>query len=121
MSENIKSNKTENRSRDKLLKVYVNEEEKEIIERKMKETGTENFSRYARKVLIDGYIIRKDYTHLKEIANELGYLSRSIHQIVKRANITNSIYKEDLENIQEYYKEVDKIIRSELINEIRSY
>lgn len=121
MTANNKSNNTVNRSRDKLLKVYVNEEEKNIIDRKMKETGTENFSRYARKVLIDGYIIRKDYSHLKELANELGYLSRSIHQIVKRANITNSIYKEDLENIQDYYKEVERIIRTELINEIRSY
>ncbi len=80
-----------NRSRNVRIEIKVSEEEKAIIEKKMQVTGTTNLSRYARKMMLDGYVIKRDYDELRKLTNELGYLSRSINQIVKRANTTNSI------------------------------
>ena len=45
-----------NRKRKIVLRVPVTQEERELIEQKMVLLHTKNFSAYARKMLIDGYI-----------------------------------------------------------------
>ena len=42
------------RQREIVLRLYVNEEEQELIKQKMLQIGTTNFNLYARKMLIDG-------------------------------------------------------------------
>lgn len=46
----------ENRKRNVQIFVRVTEEERELIEEKMKQIPTINLSAYSRKMLIDGYI-----------------------------------------------------------------
>ena len=53
-----------NRTRPIILRLAVTEYEKQLIENKMKQLGTKNFGAYAQKILIDGYIIKLDYTQL---------------------------------------------------------
>ena len=53
-----------NRTRNIVLRVPVTAEERAMIERKMQQMGTGCFSVYARKMLIDGYVIRLDYSCL---------------------------------------------------------
>lgn len=110
-----------NRERNKQLLIRVTEEEKAIIENKMQVTGTTNLSRYARKMMLDGYVIKRDYDELRKLTNELGYLSRSINQIVKRANTTNSIHEEDLIDLKNHYDKAETLLRKELIKKIRSF
>ena len=98
------------RERPITLKVMVNEEEANLIKEKMELTGTNNFSLYARKVLIDGYVIKRDFSIFKEINSKLGYIARNLHQLAKRANETRSIYAEDVEDIKNFwYKDWAKI------------
>lgn len=110
-----------NRSRNVRIEIKVSEEEKAIIEKKMQVTGTTNLSRYARKMMLDGYVIKRDYDELRKLTNELGYLSRSINQIVKRANTTNSIYEEDLIDLKNFYEKADTLLRKSIIKRIRSF
>ena len=51
-----------NRKRPITMRLAVTEEEKKHIEEKMKTLGTHNFGAYARKMLIDGYIKKVDYS-----------------------------------------------------------
>ena len=48
------------------LKFYVTEQERILIEEKMKLLQTDNLGAYLRKMAIDGYIIQLDYTAIKE-------------------------------------------------------
>ncbi len=57
-----------NRKRKFVLRVPVTPEERALIQQKMAQLGTKNFSAYARKMLIDGYIIKVDYTEQKKLA-----------------------------------------------------
>ena len=50
-----------NRVRNIVLRVPVTAQEREMIELKMQQMGTRCFSVYARKMLIDGYVIKKGY------------------------------------------------------------
>ena len=55
------------RKRKVQIKFYVTEEERALIEQKMKLVPTQNMAAYLRKIAIDGYIIQTDpvsYTHL---------------------------------------------------------
>lgn len=46
-----------NRTRNIVLRVPVTPEERALIQQKMAQLHTKNFSAYARKMLIDGYIV----------------------------------------------------------------
>lgn len=50
------------RKRNIVLRVPVTAEERAMIEQKMRQMGTGCFSVYARKMLIDGYVIKIDYS-----------------------------------------------------------
>lgn len=50
-----------NRERTVRLQLLVSEEEADMIRQKMLQVGTTNFSMYARKMLIDGYVIKRDF------------------------------------------------------------
>ena len=54
-----------NRTRKIVLRVPVTPEERELIEQKMSLLHTKNFSAYARKMLIDGYIVNMDTTDIR--------------------------------------------------------
>ncbi len=54
-----------NRVRNIVLRVPVTAQEREMIELKMQQMGTRCFSTYARKMLIDGYVIKIDYSDIK--------------------------------------------------------
>ena len=54
------------RTRDIQKKIWLTPQEERTIAKKMEMIGTENFGAYARKMLIDGYIIVVDYTEQKK-------------------------------------------------------
>lgn len=107
------------RERNLRKELKFSEEEWQMIEQKMLQIGTTNFSMYARKMLIDGYVIKRDFREIKMLNNELSNLSRSINQIAKRVNETRNIYKEDVNDLKEYYSNVKRAITERLVKIIR--
>ena len=55
----------ENRKRNVQIIIRATEEERALIEEKMQQIPTLNLSAYARKILIDGYIIALDLQEVK--------------------------------------------------------
>ena len=108
-----------NRERTVRLQLLVTEQEADLIKQKMAQVGTTNFSMYARKMLIDGYVIKRDFGELKGLTKELSNWARSINQIVLRANETRNIYAEDLKDLQKYYYEVKRAVSERLVKLIR--
>ena len=104
----------QNRYRDKQLIVRVTEKEKQFIQRKMKEFGTENFNAYARKILIDGYIIHVDMTEFQKLSAEVNAIGVNINQIAKIANTTGNICEKDIEKIKEMVEEIWQLLKSSL-------
>ena len=54
-----------NRTRPNQILFFVSDYEKRIIKSKMAQLGTKNMGAYLRKMAIDGYIIKVDYTQQK--------------------------------------------------------
>ncbi|MGL5972743.1 MAG: plasmid mobilization protein [Oscillospiraceae bacterium] len=108
-----------NRERNIKVNFYISENEKKIIKEKMKLANINNFSLYSRKILINGYIIKRDFSELKILCNHLSHIGRNINQIAKKANITNSVCKDDFSNLQKDFLKIKKIISERLVKLIK--
>jgi bacterial mobilization protein len=106
------------RERTVMLRLMVTEEEADMIRQKMLQVGTTNFSMYARKMLIDGYVIKRDFSELKALTKELSNLARNINQIALRANETRSIYQQDIDDLKQYYGNVKRACTERLVKMI---
>ena len=104
-----------NRERNKQLIIRVTEEEKKYIEQKMKASGINNMSAYARKMMMDGLIFHIDMSHFKESGPLLSRISSNINQIAKRVNATNEIYSEDINELKELMSEIWQLQKSILL------
>ena len=94
------------RKRKVQIKFYVTEEERALIEQKMKLVPTRNMAAYLRKIAIDGYIIQTDHSDIKAMTAEIQKIGVNINQIAKRVNATGSVYQEDIEEIKGVLAEI---------------
>lgn len=83
------------------LMFYVTPEERDQIEAKMAQLGTNNMSAYLRKIAIDGYVVQLDLPELREMLSLLRRSSNNLNQLARRANETGRIYPEDLADIRQ--------------------
>ena len=100
--------------------VRVTQEEKAEILKNMESVGISNLSVYARKMMLDGQVIHADFTEIKELSRQLGYLARNINQIALRANETRNLYKSDVEDLQRDYAAVKDEILTYLTKAVKS-
>ncbi len=96
----------ENRKRNVQIIVRATEEERALIEEKMKQIPTINLSAYSRKMLIDGYIILLDTSKIKAHTAQLQKIGVNINQIARRINETGRIYADDMDEIKRLMEEV---------------
>ena len=100
-----------NRTRPIIMRLAVTEYEKELIERKMQQLGTKNFGAYARKMLIDGYIIKVDYTQQKKLAAAVSRVASNINQICRRINSTGHVYEDDVAELKDRQLEIWELLK----------
>ena len=103
------------RKRTVQIKFRVTEEERALIEQKMKLVPTRNMEAYRRKMAIDGYIIQIDHADIKAMTAEIQKIGVNINQITLRVNATGSVYQEDIEEIKGVLAEIWRLQRLSLL------
>ena len=99
------------RKRSKQLKIWISQEEQDMIRQKMAEFGTDNMGAFVRKMVIDGYILKLDLPELREVSRHIGYLDNNINQMARKVNAGRTVYKEDVDEIQSQFNTVCKLQR----------
>ena len=89
------------RTRPIRIEFCVTEQERQLIQSKMAQLGTKNMGAYLRKMAIDGYIIKVDYTQQKKLAAAVSRVASNINQICRLINTTGSLYAEDVAELKE--------------------
>ena len=84
----------------------------------MEMIGTENFGAYARKMLIDGYIIVVDYTEQKKLAAEINKIGVNINAVCRRINSTRRFYQDDIDELKEKMDAVWQLLKSKQSEEL---
>ena len=103
------------RKRNVLKKVFYSEEEMEIVNKKMQELGTNNYSAYCRKITIDGYVIKQDFTDMKKLIYEINKIGTNINQIARNVNEKDSVNIHQLEEINKKVDEIWLILKSKIL------
>ena len=106
-----------NRKRNIQMKFWVTEEEKRLIDEKMKLLPTQRYGAYLRKMAIDGYIIYTDTKDIKEMSRTLFSIGRNINQIAKRLNAGGPAYQADIQEIRERLDQIWQLQRHILSNQ----
>jgi hypothetical protein len=105
--------------RDGQILFWVNDEERELIEQKMAQLGTDNMSAYLRKMAIDGVIVKLELPELKEMISLLRRSSNNLNQIAKRANETGRVYDADMEDMLQKQEQL-WVMASEILTKLAS-
>ena len=100
------------RKRTVQIKFRVTEEERSLIEQKMKLVPTRNMEAYLRKMAIDGYIIQIDHADIKAMTAEIQKIGVNINQIARRVNATSTVYEADIQEIKERLAQIWQLQRS---------
>ncbi len=100
-----------NRKRNIQMKFWVTEEEKSLIDEKMKLLPTQRYGAYLRKMAIDGYIIYTDTANIKEFTAKLSAIGKNINQIAKKLNAGGTPYRADMDEIRERMEQIWQLQR----------
>ena len=107
-----------NRTRPARIEFRVTEQERQLIQKKMEQLGTKNMGAYLRKMAIDGYIIKVDYTEQKKLAAAVSRVASNINQICRRINSTGHFYDADVAELKERMADVWKLLKVQQRNEL---
>lgn len=100
-----------NRTRPARIEFRVTEQERQLIQKKMEQLGTKNMGAYLRKMAIDGYIIKADYTEQKKLAAAISRVAGNINQICRRINQTGHFYEDDIVELKAKQCEIWELLK----------
>ena len=89
-----------------------------LIQHKMRQLGTHNFGAYDRKMLIDGYIIKVDYTEQKKLAAAVSRVASNVNQICRRINSTGHFYEDDVAELKVRQTEIWELLKARQKDEL---
>ena len=104
-----------NRNRSRQVKFWVNEDEYELLQKKMEAAGGVNQGAYIRKMILDGYIVNLDIPELKEIIRLLAITSNNVNQMARQLHITGNIYQQEIAEVQTHLEQNYKMLRKLII------
>lgn len=107
-----------NRTRPVRIEFCVSDHEHRLIKSKMAQLGTRNMGAYLRKVAIDGYIIKVDYTEQKKLAAAVSRAAANINHICRRINQTDHCYAEDVDELKARQSEIWQMLKQRQKDEI---
>ena len=99
------------RTRPIRKEICLNEQELNLIQHKMRQLGTHNFGAYTRKMLIDGYLIKVNYTEQKKLAAAVSRVASNINQICRRINQTGRFYAADIAELKARQEEIWSLLK----------
>ena len=86
--------------REVIKSVRFSPDEMQMIQEKMRQFGTTNFSAFVRKMAIDGYVVKLELPELKEMVSLLRYSSNNLNHLTKRVHETGRVYDADLGDVR---------------------
>lgn len=101
---------TENRKRYIERKVRLTPSENEQIKRIMTEHGMPSFQYYARNMLCLGRVVKIDFSELKNLRVAINRIGGNINQIAKRANESEVISLEEIQDVLASLSEIKNLI-----------
>jgi uncharacterized lipoprotein len=82
----------------------VDDEELALIKQKMDCARIANKEAYYRKMVLDGYVVRLDFSDVRKMVMLLSNATSNLNQISRRLNASGNIFASDIKDIQQNYE-----------------
>lgn len=103
-----------NRTRKNPVQFYLNDDEQYILDQKFIHSHMKSKSAFLRKLVLCGFVYEVNYSPIREMNTQLGKIGGNLNQIAKWVNTTNTIYKQDMEDIKELMNQIWQLQKSML-------
>ena len=97
-----------NRTRKNELKIYLSDNEKNILDRKVELSKRKSVSDYIRTLILFGFVYDVDYSYLRQYNETLGKISGNMNQIAKRVTSTGNVYEAEMAEVKAIMEQVWK-------------
>ncbi len=94
------------RDRTNELKVFLSDDEKYVLDNKVKASGMRNKSEYIRHMILYNYTYDINYDELREYNRQLSTIGKNINMIRERIFKTGSIYQDDVKEIKKLMEKI---------------
>ena len=100
------------RVRDRQLKIWVTDYEYQLIQERMKASGSATLREFLVDVATNGFLINVDYSDIKALAYEVNRIGNNINQIAHKINSEGLVYNTQIEDVQEDVNMIWKLLRA---------
>lgn len=100
------------KKRNKNLIFKVNEDEWNIIQKRLEVCKVSSMSDLFRHMMIHGIYLEYDHEELKKIRQSVMSVANNVNQVAHRVNSTSRIYKQELFELQEGVNELWQQLQS---------
>ena len=95
-----------NRRRPIRMMFYLDEAEMTLLQEKMIEAGIRNREAYIRKMILDGYVLKLDFSDVRRMVWLLSNSSNNLNQIARRVNSGDELHAEDIQTLRTDYAQL---------------
>ena len=74
----------------------------------MAAAGIVNRGEYLRRMALTGYVVRVDYSDIRELSRLLRNATSNLNQISRRVNESGSIFADDIRDMQANYEKLQQ-------------
>ena len=107
----------ENRERKISINLYLNEQEFDLLNAKVRHSGLPNRSVYLRQLILNGFVYYVDYSHLKQQNWLLSNMANNLNQIAHQANANGYADLEDIKEARKILEDVWQLLKSTQSNQ----
>jgi hypothetical protein len=100
------------RTRNRHLSLMLSDEEFEFFKQQKDRSGVSNYTDFLMKVVSQSQVISVDTRPLLALAEQVSKIGVNVNQVAKIANITRSVFEDDVRLLQEKIYEMDGLINS---------
>jgi len=86
------------------LTFYATDAERDFIAEAMAAAGITNRCEYLRRMALTGYVMRVDYSDIREMSRLLRNATSNLNQISRRVNESGSMFADDIRDLQNHYE-----------------
>ena len=94
------------RKRNNRIAFYLDDAELALLTEKMAEANIRNREAYVRKMTLDGYVLRLDFSDVRRMVWLLSNSTNNLNQVAKHANETRSVCAGDIRTLREDYEKL---------------
>jgi len=103
-----------NRRRAIRVIFYLDEAEAALLQEKMQEANIRNREAYIRRMVLDGYVLKLDFSDVRRMVWLLSNSSNNLSQIARRVNSGDGLHAADIQMLQADYAKLWVPIRDVL-------